>query len=173
MDNIKIINVSTTEEQNECYKIRTEVFVKEQKFDPANELDETLYLKSFLDILTKHLPLTFLHERYDESSSCHHFLALKSSLPIGTVRIHPYLSPTSTTGKIGRLSVLKQYRNMGVGELLLQTVESFAKSELRFERCILHSQNVIKEWYEKRGYVALGGIFIEEGVEHCKMSKDI
>ncbi|RIB20077.1 acyl-CoA N-acyltransferase [Gigaspora rosea] len=150
MDNIKIIHVSTTEEQNECYKIRTEVFVKEQKFDPANELDE-----------------------YDESSSCHHFLALKSSLPIGTVRIHPYLSHTSTTGKIGRLSVLKQYRNMGVGELLLQTVESFAKSELGFERCILHSQNVIKEWYKKRGYVALGGIFIEEGVEHCKMSKDI
>ncbi|CAG8738468.1 27931_t:CDS:2, partial [Dentiscutata erythropus] len=74
MDDIKIIHVSTTEEQNECYKIRTEIFVKEQNCNPANELDE-----------------------YDKSSSCHHFLALKSSLPIGTVRIHPYPSPTSTT----------------------------------------------------------------------------
>ncbi|CAG8468759.1 6146_t:CDS:2 [Cetraspora pellucida] len=148
-DSIKIIHVSTTEEKNECHKIRVEIFVKEQHCNPENELDE-----------------------YDGSPSCHHFLALKSSLPIGTIRIHPYPSPVSTTGKIGRLSVLKPYRNMGVGELLLRTVESFAKSELGFKKCMLHSQIDKKEWYEKRGYTAFNEIFIEEGIEHCKMTSN-
>ncbi|CAG8675548.1 29945_t:CDS:1, partial [Racocetra persica] len=71
------------------------------------------------------------------------------------------------------LSVSKPYRKMGVGELLLRTVESFAKSELGFKQCILYSRIDKIEWYERRGFITFNEILIEEGIEYYKMGKEI
>ncbi|CAG8715571.1 8467_t:CDS:2, partial [Acaulospora morrowiae] len=150
--------------KEKCNKIRFEVFVKEQNCSAENEID-----------------------KYDSSSTCHYFLAIKSSLPVGTVRIHlcdslnsnppdhspEPLSPTKVT-KIGRLAVLKPFRNLGIGTLLLQSAESFAMSNLGILNFILHAQLNKKEWYEKRGYRVLSDrVFIEEGIEHLKLGKTI
>jgi predicted GNAT family N-acyltransferase len=110
--------------------------------------------------------------RYDSSLNCHHFLALKNTQPIGTVRIYPY-DGTPKIVKIGRLSVLIKYRGTGIGASLLDKAESFAKSQLGYEKCILHAQTHKSSWYERRGYKVLSDeTFYEAGIEHVKMGKD-
>ncbi|GBC04604.1 hypothetical protein RclHR1_05770012 [Rhizophagus clarus] len=153
MEDIEIIHVTTQEEKEKCHQVRKEVFVNEQKLPIEEEIDE-----------------------HDSSLNCHHFLALKNTQPIGTVRIYSYddkYSPSSKIAKIGRLSVLKEYRGKGIGALLISKAESFAKSQLGYEKCILHAQKYKSSWYENRGYKVLNEeIFYEAGIEHVKMGKD-
>ncbi|RIA93680.1 acyl-CoA N-acyltransferase [Glomus cerebriforme] len=148
MEDIEIIHVTTQKEKEKCFQMRIEVFVKEQKIPVENEIDE-----------------------YDSSLDCHHFLVLKNTQPIGTIRIYPYND--NITAKIGRISILKEYRGNGIGTLLISKVESFAKSQLGYKKCILHAQKNKSSWYENRGYKVLNEeIFYEEGIEHIKMGKD-
>ena len=110
--------------------------------------------------------------RHDSLSNCHHFLALKNKQPIGTTRIYPYDNKSPLTVKIGRLSVLNEYRGKGIGTLLISKAESFAKSQLGYEKCILHAQKYKSSWYESRGYKILSDeIFYEAEIEHIKMEK--
>ncbi|PKK70717.1 acyl-CoA N-acyltransferase [Rhizophagus irregularis] len=150
MGDIEIIHVTTQEEKEKCLQVRKEVFVKEQSCPIEEEIDE-----------------------HDSSLNCNHFLALKNTQPIGTLRIYPYDDNTPKIAKIGRLSVLKEYRGKGIGALLLNKAESFARSQLGYEKCILHAQKYKSSWYENRGYKVLSDeIFYEAGIEHVKMRKD-
>ncbi|CAH1765191.1 1877_t:CDS:2, partial [Entrophospora sp. SA101] len=85
--------------------------------------------------------------------------------------------------KIGRLSVIKQYRSQGIGTRLLEEIEKFGYNELKISNFILHAQFDKKDWYEQRGYkISLSSkysnyndnnyeIFYEENIPHVRMEK--
>ena len=61
-------------------------------------------------------------------------------------------------------------RKSGVGAAVLEALERMA--ELRgLREVVVHSQLPAVAFYTKRGYVAEGDTFLEEGVPHVKMRK--
>ncbi|OGQ13981.1 MAG: hypothetical protein A2026_01055 [Deltaproteobacteria bacterium RBG_19FT_COMBO_46_12] len=101
-----------------------------------------------------------------EDTRCIHVLARNDSgIPIGTGRMQ-------SDGKIGRLSVLANWRGQGIGGELLESLVSKAY-ECKFKSVYLHAQTHVVSFYEKYGFRKEGGEFIEAGISHVKMVKDL
>src|SRR2546425_12141370 len=91
---IEVKHIATSSERDACYLIRFEVFVQEQKVPPWEEMDE-----------------------FDETAE--HFAAECDGRIVGTARL---ADKGGGVGKIGRVAVLKEYRNQGVGKWLMQAI---------------------------------------------------
>ena len=122
-------------------EIRTEVFIKEQKFE--YELDEV-----------------------DEVAT--HFVVFDNAMPIATCRV--YFDFELNSYMVGRICVLKAYRGQKIGILLMQTAEDFVRDK-GGERLCLRAQCRVVPFYEKCGYLAQGEIFYEEWCPHRLMEK--
>lgn len=83
--------------------------------------------------------------------------------PIGTGRL-------TNEGKIGRLAVLKPYRNQGVGAALLSALEVEAVNQ-GFRKVSLHAQIQALSFYKNREYIENGPTFLEANIEHIHMFK--
>src|SRR5947209_16806045 len=87
----------STRDREICLSIRWTVFVEEQGVPPSLEVDE-----------------------HDRSASTAHVLGTVAGIPAGTGRL-------IESGKIGRLAVIDDVRKLGLGALLLQTLEDEAR----------------------------------------------
>ena len=84
-----------------------------------------------------------------------------NDLPIGTARLLP-------KPKIGRVAVLKPWRNKGVGRLLMIKLIEIAKR--RGDPAItLHAQTWTIPFYQSLGFESEGDEFHEAGIPHYKM----
>lgn len=122
--------------------IRFAVFVDEQKVPADLEPDE-----------------------YD--TDAHHLIAqTDDGLPVGTLRV---VDKGNGAAKIGRVAVLAPYRGLGVGNLLMQFAENYAR-QAGFASLILDAQLQVLGFYKKRGYVASGPVFDDAGIDHRRMT---
>ena len=72
--------------------------------------------------------------------------------------------------QVGRMAVDAAHRRHGVGALVLDALERLA--ELRgVSEVVLHAQLPSVPFFTRRGYVAEGSQFLEEGVPHLRMRK--
>ena len=71
--------------------------------------------------------------------------------------------------KIGRMAALKSYRGQGVGTKLLERAIAASKRK-RARRIFLHAQVVVIGSYQTAGFRAVGPLFDEAGIAHCKMT---
>lgn len=88
--------------------------------------------------------------------------------PIGTCRFFK----ENDHYTIGRVAVLKEYRNQHIGNLLIRTAEKEIK-KLHGDLIVVHAQVRICLFYEKQGYIQFGQIDDDEGVPHMWMKKKI
>jgi predicted GNAT family N-acyltransferase len=97
---------------------------------------------------------------------CVHVIARSADgRPIGTGRLTP-------ERKIGRMAVLPEWRGRGVGDaLLLALIEQAAQR--RWPELQLHSQISALGFYVKHGFVPYGARFMEAGIEHQSMRRQI
>lgn len=99
-----------------------------------------------------------------EDSGAIHFLALEGDYAIGTARLLP-------DGEIGRLSVLRDWRGMKVGEALLGALLSEAeRRDLRQQKLSAQVQAV--EFYQRFGFTVVSAEFLEAGLPHVNMTRD-
>ncbi len=100
----------------------------------------------------------------DESSV--HFVSFgTTAVPTGVARLTP-------EGKIGRMAVLSSYRHQGYATLLLNKVIQVAR-EMGHRRVYLHSQADAQPFYDKQGFKTDGKMFLEAGIFHVLMERDI
>ena len=98
-----------------------------------------------------------------QDDDAHHFLAInQAGLRIGCVRLLP-------DGQIGRMAVLKPFREGGIGRQLLDAAIEQAKS-LGMTRVFLHAQTSALGFYTKAGFLPEGGEFMEAGIPHQGLS---
>jgi len=82
---------------------------------------------------------------------------------IGTGRLLP-------DGHVGRMSVLRACRGMGVGSALLNALIEEAR-RLKFECVVLHAQTHAIGFYAAHGFVKEGEEFYEANIAHMVMRK--
>lgn len=106
---------------------------------------------------------------FDEIDNlCHHIVAFDEGKPIGTCRFFK----ENNHYTIGRVAVLKEYRNQHIGNLLLKSAEKEIK-RINGDVIVVHAQVRVSSFYKKQGYIQFGQIDDDEGVPHVWMKKKI
>jgi len=106
------------------------------------------------------VPIDIEVDEFDQLSV--HFLACdESDQPIGTARLLP-------DGKIGRVAVLMDWRQHGVGSCLMKTVLSHA-AKIGKEQVSLHAQVSSIPFYLYLGFQIRGLVFFEAEIPHREM----
>jgi hypothetical protein len=88
-------------------------------------------------------------------------LAFVDEVPIGTGRI-------LGDGHIGRIAVLEKHRGVGIGKLIMKELIKWAQ-EMSLEKVWLSSQWHAHSFYLDLGFVCVGEIYKEAGIDHIKM----
>lgn len=103
-----------------------------------------------------------VEEEWDgRDGDCRHFLALQDGRPIGTARLLP-------DAHIGRVAVLSEARGGGVGVALMRAAIEAARRD-GHPRVELAAQTHALAFYERLGFEAVGGEFLDAGIPHRNM----
>jgi len=129
-------------------QIRTAVFVEEQGLPVEEELDE-----------------------YDDEA-IHWLITTQAGEPVATGRIIPYQEGCQMrpVAKIGRISVKKSMRGLGLGDLLMQEILRVAMEE-GYDQAILDARTPVVPFYEKLGFITEGDEFMEFNTPLYRMRK--
>lgn len=140
------MNLKIAENQSDffsCMLIRSRVFMIEQNVDISLELDE-------------------------DDKTCTHYCLYDDVTAIGTCRILNH----GDTAHLGRVAILKEYRQKGCGAFMISEVEKSCR-KLGYKRVELGAQLHALPFYEKQGYHAYGDIFMDADIEHRMMVKEL
>lgn len=99
-----------------------------------------------------------------EDADAVHFLAFERDYAIGTARLLP-------DGHIGRVSVLKDWRGLKVGDRLLQAAIAEAERQ-GLKRQMLSAQVHATAFYERHGFKIVSSEFLEAGIPHVDMVRE-
>lgn len=111
-------------------------------------------------ILEQHVPAELEWDGID--ADCVHALATSpDGQAIGTGRL-------LRDGHIGRMAVLREWRNQGVGRRLMETLMAEARHR-NYPRLALNAQVSAVSFYERFGFVTRGDEFDEACIPHLEM----
>ena len=130
--------------RSQALPIRLEVFVKEQS-----------------------IPLEMEEDRFD-SLAIHAILTLQDQV-IGTARLFQE-DFQSSEFMIGRLCVLKNFRQQGYGRALMNCLLDQAQ-KLGAKSCMIHAQSKAKNFYASMDFSVCSPPFMEAGIEHVLMRR--
>ena len=99
-----------------------------------------------------------------DDTSAVHFLAYEGDFAIGTARLPP-------SGHIGRVSVLKDWRGLKVGDALMQAVIVEAQNR-DLKQQMLSAQVHATPFYERLGFKVVSEEFLEAGIPHVDMVRE-
>lgn len=94
-----------------------------------------------------------------------HFVASLAGNPIATARL-------SADGTVGRMAVLKSFRNQGTGSAIMDQLIKTAKQN-RFMVLKLNAQRTAEGFYAKHGFIAEGDEFTDAGIAHIAMQLEL
>lgn len=94
-----------------------------------------------------------------------HIIAYYSNIAVGTARL-------LKDGHIGRMAVLKKYRNRKIGGAMLKYIIKVAQdnSAATIE---LSAQEHAIEFYKKFGFIVTSGVYMDAGIPHFNMKYKI
>ncbi len=137
------------------------VEIKIRIADWKNDKKILATIRRLVFIEEQNVPEELEWDEHDDSST--HFIVTLDDKAIATARLKP-------DGQIGRMAVLAEYRNQGIGSKLLQFVlQSNASQNLK--QFYLHAQVEAIPFYGKQGFTAHGKIFYEANIPHREMLK--
>ncbi|WP_191600782.1 GNAT family N-acetyltransferase [Marinomonas algicola] len=103
-------------------------------------------------------------DAHDETSV--HFVSFgTTAVPTGVARL-------TSNGQIGRMAVLPSYRHQGYASLILRKAIQVAR-EMGHRKVFLHAQTDAQSFYEKQDFTTNGKMFLEAGIFHVLMERDI
>ncbi|HLD97237.1 MAG TPA: GNAT family N-acetyltransferase [Candidatus Nanoarchaeia archaeon] len=133
--------VNSISEFIDAIRLRVDVFIKEQGFEPGWEPDE------------------------DDKVS-RHFIAIEAGVVIATARVR---EPEKQEFKIERMAVKQQHRGKGVGKGLVEFI-LMALAKFKPKKVWLQSQVKSQPFYEKCGFQAQSKPYDLYGCPHIDMS---
>lgn len=129
----------------------------------SDHWNEIKSIRTQVFIIEQHVPEKLEWDGLDENAI--HVIAVnKNKKPVGTGRLLP-------TGQIGRMAVLQNERNKGIGSDILKKLIKYASENLT-SVLFLNAQLYAIDFYERHGFVRVGEIFEDANIPHCKMVHD-
>ncbi|KHF41815.1 GNAT family N-acetyltransferase [Halalkalibacter okhensis] len=141
---MKVIKVTSENQLEDAYTIRTEVFVNEQHVPMEEEIDQ------------------------HEAEALHFVVYNDTERPIGAGR----LRFVDGYGKVERICIAKEARGTGAGRELMNRIEEAARLE-GAEKTKLNAQVQAQSFYHKLGYETISGEFLDAGIPHVAMTKSL
>jgi ElaA protein len=123
-----------------CRALRRTVFIEEQGVSEAVEVD-------------------------DLDSEAIHLLALQDGQAVGSAR----LLVLGETGKIGRVCVLREGRGQGIGAALIRAAVARLRQVDGVKKAKLGAQTHALGFYAGLGFVPVGEVYLDAGIEHRDM----
>jgi predicted GNAT family N-acyltransferase len=120
-------------------------------------------LRQEVFIREQSVPADMEWDEFDPQSR--HILAMADGVPIGTGRLLP-------DGHIGRMAVLREWRGQGTGSALLTGLMDIARS-LGMQRVLLNAQVQALPFYLRHGFRAEGEEFLDAGIPHRRMWREL
>ena len=131
-------------ELQEAFEVRRQVFVREQGISEDLTFDE--------------------HDR-----EALHVVVKDGERVIGSARVQ-FLADNQA--KLERMAVLKRYRRKGIGREMLLFLDTIWKDK-QVQQVIIHAQFEVIPFYKLCGFDELGLPFLEAGIKHIKMCKQL
>lgn len=142
---LEIRLTSYSKNASDIFWIRQQVFHIEQNIDPVLDMD-------------------------GEDELAEHFIAYWQQQPVGIARLRAY--GDGTQAKIERVAVLRAFRQRGIGKAIATVVLTHARQQ-GFASAILYAQAQSASFYEQFGFQRQGDPFIQAGIPHITMVKDL
>lgn len=139
---IKKFEELSNKELYEILKLRSDIFIVEQNC-------------AYPDIDGKDYP-------------CLHLMIKENEELMSYVRILPK-GTTFDTASIGRVVTSERHRRKGLSRLAMQTAIELIKNQWKEPEITISAQYYLREFYASLGFVIVGEIYIEDGLEHIKM----
>jgi predicted GNAT family N-acyltransferase len=149
--------------------------------DYADAVDQLRAVREPVFVQEQQVPLALEWDALDPL--CVHVLARdEAGRPIGTGRLVPPQAPVHDpdrqnhdrpdAARIGRMAVLPEWRGHGIGQALLDALLDQARQR-RWWTIGLHAQVSAIGFYVRNGFVPEGPRFMEAGIEHQTMRRQL
>ena len=127
--------------------------------DFKDHFPEIKNIRSTVFIEEQHVPEELEWDEFDETST--HILAYYDNNTVGTARL-------LENGHIGRMAVLKAYRNRNIGKNMLKYLINLAH-EKSIKNIELSAQEHAVKFYKKYGFSIYGDVYMDAGIPHFDM----
>jgi predicted GNAT family N-acyltransferase len=125
---------------------------------------EAMRVRDAVFVVEQGVPPEIERDEWDQRSD--HALAFdRDGRVVGTGRLLP-------DGHIGRMAVLPEWRGQGVGSRILASLVARAH-ERGMKRVVLNAQTQAVPFYARHGFAAFGDAFMEAGIPHVAMVREI
>ena len=151
-DSLETGVIETPEALEAALELRVRVFVDEQRVPPEEEVDD-------YDALP------------EDRVGALHVLSRRAGEALGTGRLI-YAKKPNEAAKIGRVAVSQSARGLGVGRAVMELLHDEARQR-GIGEIELGAQLHAIPFYEKLGYKAFGGVFLDANIEHRMMRLDL
>ncbi|CQR48420.1 putative N-acetyltransferase YjcF [Paraliobacillus sp. PM-2] len=142
---MKISQVTSKEQWEKVYQLRKDVFVTEQGVAIEDEFDQ-----------------------HDNDPTTIHIVLEIEGAPAATGR----LRVVNEQGKLERICVHSNFRKHGLGKEIVLALEEIVRNK-GMHTVYLHGQTQAEKFYQKLGYETKSESFLEDGIPHYVMKKDL
>lgn len=140
-----------------------------KKITTTDELEQALHIRRTVFVEEQGVPLDDEYDEFDKlDGKCEHILVYYHNEPVGTGRVRS----VEGYGKLERICILQEYRKFGLGKVIIAELEEIAadRGDLKVK---LHGQTHAEGFYNKLGYETSSDVFMEDGIAHVLMVKNI
>ena len=128
----------------------------EQNFSEIEEIRTSVFIQE------QNVPIELEWDEFDNDST--HILAYYNDKAVGTARL-------LNDGHIGRMAVLKAYRNRNIGKNMLKYILEIAQAK-SISRIELSAQDHAVSFYKKYGFTVTSDVYMDAGIPHYTMQYD-
>jgi len=127
--------------------------------DFKNDFSEIEGIRTAVFIKEQNVPIELEWDEFDNDST--HILAYYNNKAVGTARL-------LKDGHIGRMAVLKKYRNRNIGRNMLKYLLQIAQKS-SINSIELSAQEHAVEFYKKYGFSVTSNVYLDAGIPHYDM----
>lgn len=140
-----IHSVSWADAQHDLIAVRTQVFMHEQQVSTTDEWDGK------------------------DSDAAHIIARTADGTAVGCARILVEMHANQLCCHIGRVAVLKNQRNKGLGVGIMHSTLTWCQQQHPSKAIFLHAQISRVAFYQRLNFVSQGAVFIDAGIPHIEM----
>ncbi len=101
-----------------------------------------------------------------------HLLAYEDTRLVGYLRVFESMEQSADNASIGRVCCCASQRGTGFGKLLMQ--EAIEYCDKNFQKTItISAQAYLRDFYHEFDFDVASTIYLEDGIEHIKMIREI